>query len=94
MIYGNDIIQFLTAAELTIASGAITITQGNHKLQPESFVKPGVSTEELNRLCHEYIVNVQQAIPAPLNYGAAPGRPGFPKSICTSGSVSMRCTVA
>ena len=30
------------------------------------------------------IVNVQKAIPAPLNYGAAPGRPGFPKSICTS----------
>ncbi|MCC2639056.1 MAG: methionine aminopeptidase [Moraxellaceae bacterium] len=48
------------------------------------FVKPGVSTEELNRLCHDYIVNVQAAIPAPLNYGAAPGRPGFPKSICTS----------
>ena len=36
MIYGNDIITFLAAAELTIASGAITITQGNHKLQPES----------------------------------------------------------
>jgi methionyl aminopeptidase len=48
------------------------------------FVQPGVSTEELNRLCHEYIVNVQGCIPAPLHYGAAPGRPGFPKSICTS----------
>src|SRR3989344_9089383 len=41
-------------------------------------VKPGVTTEELDRLCHDYIVNVQQATPAPLNYK------GFPKSICTS----------
>ncbi|AFP30091.1 MULTISPECIES: type I methionyl aminopeptidase [Marinobacter] len=41
-------------------------------------VKPGVTTEHLNQLCHDYIVNVQQAIPAPLNYK------GFPKSICTS----------
>ncbi len=41
-------------------------------------VKPGVSTGELNRICHNYIVNVQKAIPAPLNYK------GFPKSICTS----------
>lgn len=41
-------------------------------------VKPGVSTGELDRLCHDYIVNVQKAIPAPLNYK------GFPKSICTS----------
>ncbi|MCX7114706.1 MAG: type I methionyl aminopeptidase [Gammaproteobacteria bacterium] len=42
------------------------------------FVKEGVTTDELNTLCHDYIVNVQQAIPAPLNYN------GFPKSICTS----------
>lgn len=42
------------------------------------YVQPGITTEELNKLCHEYIVNVQQAIPAPLNYK------GFPKSICTS----------
>ncbi|OEY67025.1 type I methionyl aminopeptidase [Marinobacter sp. X15-166B] len=42
------------------------------------YVKPGVSTEELDRICHDYIVNVQNAIPAPLNYK------GFPKSICTS----------
>ena len=42
------------------------------------YVKPGISTGELDRICHEYIVNVQQAIPAPLNYH------GFPKSICTS----------
>lgn len=41
-------------------------------------VKPGVTTEELDRICHDHIVNVQKAIPAPLNYK------GFPKSICTS----------
>ena len=41
-------------------------------------VVPGVTTQELDRLCHDYIVNVQHAIPAPLNYK------GFPKSICTS----------
>ncbi len=50
----------------------------------EPFVKPGVSTGELDQRCHDYIVNVQQAIPAPLNYGAAPGRPGFPRSTCIS----------
>lgn len=44
----------------------------------EPFVKPGVSTGELDALCHKYIVEEQQAIPAPLNYN------GFPKSICTS----------
>ncbi len=41
-------------------------------------VQPGVTTDELDRLCHDYIVNEQQAVPAPLNYH------GFPKSICTS----------
>lgn len=41
-------------------------------------VRPGVSTDELDKICHDYIVNVQDAIPAPLNYR------GFPKSICTS----------
>jgi len=41
-------------------------------------VQPGVTTDELDRICHDYIVNVQQAIPAPLNYK------GFPRSICTS----------
>jgi methionyl aminopeptidase len=44
----------------------------------EPWVKPGISTGELDRICHDYIVNVQNAIPAPLNYN------GFPKSICTS----------
>jgi methionyl aminopeptidase len=42
------------------------------------YVVPGVTTDELNERCHDYIVNVQNAIPAPLNYR------GFPKSICTS----------
>ena len=41
-------------------------------------VQAGQKTGELNRICHEYIVNEQKAIPAPLNYH------GFPKSICTS----------
>lgn len=44
----------------------------------EPHVVAGVTTEALNQLCHDYIVNEQQAIPAPLNYN------GFPKSICTS----------
>lgn len=47
------------------------------------FVKPGVATEELDRLCHVYITQVQQAIPAPLNY-CPPGYTPYPKSICTS----------
>ena len=42
------------------------------------YVVPGVSTDDLDRICHDYIVGEQQAIPAPLNYR------GFPKSICTS----------
>lgn len=42
------------------------------------FVKKGITTNELNQICHDYIVNEQKAVPAPLNYN------GFPKSICTS----------
>ena len=41
-------------------------------------VRPGVTTGELDRICHDFIVNAQGAVPAPLNYR------GFPKSICTS----------
>lgn len=44
----------------------------------EPHVQAGISTGELDAICHDYIVNQQQAIPAPLNYR------GFPKSICTS----------
>jgi methionyl aminopeptidase len=47
------------------------------------FVKPGVTTEELDKLCHDYMVNVQGCIPAPLNY-APSGHSPYPKSICTS----------
>jgi methionyl aminopeptidase len=42
------------------------------------YVKSGVTTNQLNDICHNYTINTQQAIPAPLNYH------GFPKSICTS----------
>jgi methionyl aminopeptidase len=45
-------------------------------IQPH--VQSGITTGELDRICHDYIVNVQQAVPAPLNYK------GFPRSICTS----------
>ncbi|MGD8931724.1 MAG: type I methionyl aminopeptidase [Chromatiales bacterium] len=44
----------------------------------EPYVQPGVTTAELDQICHDYIVNQQRAIPAPLNYR------GFPKSICSS----------
>ena len=47
------------------------------------FVKPGVTTGELDRLCHDLMVNVQGTIPAPLNY-APSGHTPYPKSICTS----------
>ena len=44
----------------------------------EPYIKVGITTDELDQICHDYIVNEQKAIPAPLNYR------GFPKSICTS----------
>lgn len=44
----------------------------------EPRVEVGMTTGELDRICHEYITGTQNAIPAPLNYN------GFPKSICTS----------
>ena len=47
-----------------------------HMIRPH--VQPGITTEELDRICHDYIVDELRAIPAPLNYR------GFPKSICTS----------
>ena len=47
------------------------------------YVKPGVTTNELDKLCHDYIVGVQQASPAPLNYAPGGYKP-YPKSICTS----------
>ena len=44
----------------------------------EPHVQAGISTNKLDQICHDYIVNEQKSIPAPLNYR------GFPKSICTS----------
>ena len=44
----------------------------------EDYVQPGITTAELNDICHKFITEVQEAVPAPLNYR------GFPKSICTS----------
>lgn len=45
----------------------------------EPHVQVGITTNELDQICHDYIVNEQQAIPAPLDYH------GFPKSICKIG---------
>ena len=42
------------------------------------YIQAGITTNELDQICHDYTINVQQAIPAPLNYH------GYPKSICTS----------
>ena len=46
-------------------------------------VKPGITTGALDKLCHDYMVEVQGTIPAPLNY-APPGHRPYPKSVCTS----------
>jgi methionyl aminopeptidase len=47
------------------------------------YIEPGVTTGRLDQLCHDYMVNVQKTIPAPLNYAPA-GHTPYPKSICTS----------
>ncbi len=47
-----------------------------HMIEPH--VTPGITTHELDEICHDYMVNEQNTIPAPLNYR------GFPRSICTS----------
>ncbi|WP_248885965.1 type I methionyl aminopeptidase [Acidithiobacillus acidisediminis] len=47
-------------------------------------VRAGISTGELDRICHEYIVDELQGIPAPLNYQPSPEYPPFPKSVCIS----------
>jgi methionyl aminopeptidase len=46
-------------------------------------VKPGVTTGYIDQLCHDYMVQQQGTVPAPLNY-APPGHRPYPKSICTS----------
>ena len=67
-IYNNNDFKNMRKACLLAAKTLDFITE---------YVKPGVTTEKLNDLCHNYIVN-NKAIPAPLNYN------GFPKSICSS----------
>ena len=47
------------------------------------FIKPSISTEKIDALCHDFMTKKQDTIPAPLNY-APPGHTPFPKSICTS----------
>ena len=47
------------------------------------YIKSGITTGALDSLCHNYMVNVQNTIPAPLNYAPAGYKP-YPKSICTS----------
>ena len=64
----NDLSRMRTAGQLT---RSVLDMIGPH-------VKPGVTTGELDEICHDYIVNTLEAVPAPLNYR------GFPKSICTS----------
>ncbi|HWC44794.1 MAG TPA: type I methionyl aminopeptidase, partial [Casimicrobiaceae bacterium] len=46
-------------------------------------VKAGVTTKDIDRAAHDYMVNVQQTIPATLNY-APPGHSPYPASLCTS----------
>ena len=50
----------------------------------EPFVKPGITSLELDQLCHDYIVNEQKAYPSPLNYQPDPKGVAYPKSICAS----------
>ncbi len=47
-------------------------------------VLPGVSTDDLNDICHRFIVDELDCVPAPLNYSNSPSVPPFPRSICTS----------
>ena len=50
----------------------------------EPYVKPGITTEELDRICHDHIVKVQKTIPANVGYGGGGGRMPFPKATCIS----------
>lgn len=70
-------VKFKTAADLVkMRVAGRMAAEVLEMIAPE--VAPGVTTDALNALCHTYIVETQQAIPAPLGYR------GFPKSICTS----------
>ncbi len=73
----NSRISIKTAAEIEkMRVAGILAADVLRMIEPH--VVPGITTGELDRLCHEYMVDEQQTIPAPLNYH------GFPKSICTS----------
>ena len=47
------------------------------------YIKPNITTDEIDTICHNFMVDVQKTIPAPLNY-APPGHTPYPKSVCTS----------
>jgi methionyl aminopeptidase len=47
------------------------------------FIKPGITTNQIDKLAHDYMVDVQGCVPAPLNYTGGGNKP-YPKSICTS----------
>ncbi len=49
----------------------------------EEHIIPGITTEDVDKICHNYIVQTLECIPAPLNYSNGPGQIPFPKSICT-----------
>jgi methionyl aminopeptidase len=49
----------------------------------EPHIKPGITTGEIDSLCHEYMTGTQHTIPAPLNY-APPGKLPYPKTICNN----------
>jgi len=48
-----------------------------------AYIKPNITTDEIDTICHNFMVDVQKTIPAPLNY-APPGHTPYPKSVCTS----------
>ncbi|WP_262696268.1 type I methionyl aminopeptidase [Kordiimonas aquimaris] len=67
-LYGDDALDGMRAAGRLAAETLDYVTP---------FVKAGITTDEINTICHDFIIN-HNAVPAPLNYR------GFPKSVCTS----------
>ncbi len=70
----DEIASMRTAGSL--AAGVLDMIGGH--------VNPGVTTQALDQICHDYITGTIDCVPAPLNYSNGPGQPAFPKSICTS----------
>ena len=66
-----------TAADIAMSRAAGALAADVLRMIGEH-VKPGVTTDQLDKLCHDYIVDVQKAIPANIGYN------GFPKTICAS----------